>query len=239
MTSQNETCGVSLIKAWSASRPVAQAVPEPAECGIDIVRSFMNQERAEFGWPGSSITKLSKPRRIRSTPTPKQAPRMQSSEDDHQRMSSDDGDSTWRRHQGQTPTQVSAYNKEQHIAPCNFFFSPAGCRFGPDCRFSHEQSSLDQAQQMVPHQPVMQMAPCPYFMAGFCRYGEQCLYAHLNPEEIEAQYYMGQPEQGDFSDGEWNNEDDNVDVLEDSSNPGFSTQSESNSEESASEESNN
>lgn len=69
---------------------------------------------------------------------------------------------------------------------CTFFNSPAGCRFGATCRFSHGQPA-GQFAGTVPapvasspqSSPSPSSQPCMFFRQGSCRNGPSCRFAHI------------------------------------------------------------
>ncbi|KAI9138105.1 hypothetical protein BKA69DRAFT_1177641 [Paraphysoderma sedebokerense] len=69
-------------------------------------------------------------------------------------------------------------------APCKFFAS-GSCRYGNDCRFSHDnnsQPSYSHSRSFAPSSSSTSYRqtpePCRFFKQGSCRYGNQCRYFH-------------------------------------------------------------
>lgn len=215
--------GVQIIREWTAKMNLDadESCALEEESGINIVRAFMNKEREEFGWPGSTVPKLSK-RRSRNTNTPSK--KFDLRDTASKRCSSDEEE--WRATRDPLPTQSTPAKPQ--ASPCKFFFSSTGCRFGNECRFSHEMNAQEE-EELYEAAPV---PLCPYFMSGFCRFGDQCCYAHVVPEELSQQYHYCEEQPNDqFDDQEvWEENE-----LDDSSQPGFSS-SNSNTEDASSED---
>ena len=61
--------------------------------------------------------------------------------------------------------------------PCTFFSTPAGCRFGTSCRFSHGPGAAAAAPQGGGAASSAQ--PCVFFKDGNCKYGQSCRFLHV------------------------------------------------------------
>ncbi|XP_068275628.1 probable E3 ubiquitin-protein ligase makorin-1 [Nyctibius grandis] len=66
-------------------------------------------------------------------------------------------------------------------------FARGSCRWGQNCRFSHERISSH---------------VCRYFLSGFCSNGERCSYEHIREEPV--------PEGTRYGSGRWSSERDSV-----------------------------
>jgi hypothetical protein len=55
--------------------------------------------------------------------------------------------------------------RPDHLKPCAFFFSPAGCRNGQTCKFSHDPQSQNAATAVVAPAPVPTKAATPHVAA--------------------------------------------------------------------------
>jgi len=66
------------------------------------------------------------------------------------------------------------------VKPYCRFFQRGYCRYGDDCRYSHDESAPISVPKfgVLPH--PRSATPCRFFQKGFCRYGEQCKFAHQN-----------------------------------------------------------
>jgi hypothetical protein len=138
--------GITEVRKWTAKEDCAR--PQ-SKRGIDIVKAFMEAERAAYGPLCSASCS-------------------ESDENDAQ-----PGCHTWRRKDkaGRLPTLGECENLEDTNIPdpCQFFFSEAGCRFGDNCHFSHV---------VVPSvfaEPVCQF----FFSEAGCRFGDNCAYSHV------------------------------------------------------------
>ncbi|CAH0481987.1 unnamed protein product [Peronospora belbahrii] len=68
---------------------------------------------------------------------------------------------------------------------CKYFGTAMGCKFGDDCRFSHDEaaSKVDQAAETLTKKVDI---PCQYFntLEG-CKYGNECSFVHEKTEKTE------------------------------------------------------
>ncbi|KAI9183223.1 hypothetical protein H9P43_004140 [Blastocladiella emersonii ATCC 22665] len=57
-------------------------------------------------------------------------------------------------------------------SPCNFFNKTGWCKFGDNCRYSHDSSLVE----LEPGKKLKQQ--CVHFVRGNCRYGDRCHFSH-------------------------------------------------------------
>jgi hypothetical protein len=70
--------------------------------------------------------------------------------------------------------QMSTGDASQGVDPqasCAFFMSQGHCKFGSNCRFSHDVNIKNRI-------PI-----CLHFQKGYCKHGENCKYAHIRNAE--------------------------------------------------------
>lgn len=216
---QHEKAGIDIIREWFAQR-TSPSTSDRRKTGIEIVRDFMNLERGEEnGWPASDIGSATDPRNNSSDEdgTHRKRAGLWRSRNLRGTTSPENVATEYYQYHetSQTPPDhpQHSHREEQPNAatdtPCKFFFSPVGCRFGPDCRFSHEPM-LPQADYSGFPQPNFNNYPvsiCPFFVAGTCRYGQNCAYAHIDPMAADQEW----PESDVWDDQE---RDEDCDAIE-------------------------
>ena len=79
------------------------------------------------------------------------------------------------------PNKCDVCRDKQRV--CKLLLETGECRFGSDCKYSHDSSLLNNDQSAAPSQaPGSRSTKCVKFTDGECRKGDHCPYTHEGRE---------------------------------------------------------